>query len=158
MIKVIFQLNILAREKRETMITIHCDITDPDNKDVLEFFDVEKDDCPTFVMFSVTSNSKFKPGKEVNKNNINLRVMRSFVQAYLDGKLVKHMKSAPLPSDWNKGPLKTLVASNFPQVAKDKSKNVFVLYYAPWSGKLTFILIHLSTAQQNSKLSTNLCG
>ena len=136
------------------MITIHCDITDPDNQDVLEFFDIKKDECPTFVMFSVTSNSKFKPGKEVNKNNINLRVMRSFVQAYLDGKLVKHMKSAPLPSDWDQGPLKTLVASNFPQVAKDKSKNVFVLYYAPWSGKFSAYIHFNSSLNCTTKLKT----
>ena len=76
-----FQLNILARETKDSLITIHCDITVPDNEDVLEFFDVEKEDCPTFVMFSVDSNNKFKPGKDVTNNNINLRVMRGFVQA-----------------------------------------------------------------------------
>ena len=76
-----FQLNILARETKDSLITIHCDITVPDNEDVLEFFDVKKEDCPTFVMFSVDSNNKFKPGKDVTNNNINLRVMRGFVQA-----------------------------------------------------------------------------
>ena len=48
------------------------------------------------------------------------------------------MKSAPLPADWNQGPLKTLVADNFAEVAKDSNKNVFIFYYAPWSGELTF--------------------
>lgn len=60
--------------------------------------------------------------------------MRGFVQDYLDGKIEKFVKSAPLPDNWNAGPVKVLVGSNFNKVAKDIEKNVFVFYYAPWSG------------------------
>ena len=61
--------------------------------------------------------------------------MRGFVKDYLDGKVAKFLKSAPLPADWAAASVKTLVASNFLEVAKDPSKNVFVFYYSPWSGE-----------------------
>ena len=61
--------------------------------------------------------------------------MRGFVRDYLDGKIEKFAKSAELPDNWNDGNVKTLVAANFEKVAKDVNKNVFVLYYAPWSGE-----------------------
>ena len=67
--------------------------------------------------------------------DVSIRSMRGFVKDYLDGKLQRFLRSAPLPADWNAGNVITLVASNFKEVAKDAAKNVFVFYYSPWSGK-----------------------
>merc|ERR1719341_3134737 len=57
-----------------------------------------------------------------------------FVVEYFAGNLEKFLKSEPLPEDWDASPVKTLVSSNFDKVAKDKSKDVFVKFYAPWCG------------------------
>lgn len=39
--------------------------------------------------------------------------------------------SQELPEDWDKYPVKVLVASNFDEVALDKSKDVLVKFYSP---------------------------
>ncbi|TOF77930.1 hypothetical protein CGJ15_26675, partial [Vibrio parahaemolyticus] len=58
----------------------------------------------------------------------------SFVQSYLDGKLKQHLLSQELTDDWDKEPVKVLVASNFDEVAFNKEKDVLVEFYAPWCG------------------------
>ena len=90
------------------------------------------EDTPSFVLFDLDSNSKYKPS---DAKDTSIRNMRGFVKDYLDGKVAKFLKSAPLPADWDTAPVKTLVASNFFEVAKDPKKSVFVFYYSPWSGK-----------------------
>ena len=127
-----FQLRTIARENKDNMITIHCDITQEDHKDLLDYFGIKLEDTPTFVLYNLDTSSKYKPS---DAKDTSIRNMRGFVKDYLDGKVAKFLKSAPLPADWDTAPVKTLVASNFLEVAKDPKKSVFVFYYSPWSGK-----------------------
>merc|ERR1719483_1628455 len=79
------------------------------------------------------SSAKFLPvgekAKEISASN-----MGGFVNDYFDGKLQKSVKSAELPADWDALPVKVLVTTNFEAVAKDKARDVFVEFYAPWCG------------------------
>ena len=128
----LFQLRTIARENKDKIITIHCDIKQEDHKDLLDYFGIKPEDTPSFVLFDLDSNSKYKPS---DAKDTSIRNMRGFVKDYLDGKVAKFLKSAPLPADWDTAPVKTLVATNFLEVAKDPNKSVFVFYYSPWSGK-----------------------
>ena len=79
-------------------------------------------------------SSKYLPSpakaKEITAENL-----KAFVVEYFAGNLEKFLKSEALPEDWDATPVKTLVSSNFDKVAKDKSKDVLVEFYAPWCGE-----------------------
>jgi protein disulfide-isomerase A4 len=57
--------------------------------------------------------------------------LEAFMNDLNSGKVKPHIKSAPIPAK-EKGPIKTLVASNFEKVLKDDSKDYLVEFYAPW--------------------------
>merc|ERR1719167_1285674 len=46
----------------------------------------------------------------------------------------QHFLSQTLPEDWNKEPVKVLVATNFDEVVFNKDSDVLVEFYAPWCG------------------------
>ncbi|CAD6187962.1 unnamed protein product [Caenorhabditis auriculariae] len=59
--------------------------------------------------------------------------LEEFMKKISSGKAKAYVKSAPLPRD-DKGPVKTLVGSNFDKIVNDESKDVLVEFYAPWCG------------------------
>jgi len=126
-------LRIVARENQKDIIFVHCDIGNEEHENVLEFFAVKKEDCPTFIIFEVENSAKFKPDTSKAKQ-ISIKNMRNFVRDYKLGKIEKFLKSAELPTEWNVKPVKTLVGSNFQEITMDTDKDVFVKFYAPWCG------------------------
>ena len=148
-----FQLRTVAKEHRQKMTFVHLDIGNEENEGLAEFFGVTKvfeapspyyccftkcfilqDTSPTFAIFEMEGSSKYLPAPEKAKE-ITAENLKTFVVEYFAGKLQKFLKSQALPEDWDATAVKTLVSSNFEQVAKDKSKDVFVKFYAPWCGE-----------------------
>ena len=100
-----------------------------DHQRILEFFGMKKEEVPAMRIIQLQEDmAKFKP----EKDDLSAANIEDFVSKFLDGKLKQHLLSQELPDDWNKTPVKTLVASKFDEVAFDKSKDVFVEFYAPW--------------------------
>ena len=134
------------------MTFVHLNVGNEENEGIAEFFGVTKvfeasspfhlsngnvlpqDASPTFAIFEMEGSSKYLPGpakaKEITAENL-----KAFVVEYFAGNLEKFLKSEALPEDWDATPVKTLVSSNFDKVAKDKSKDVLVEFYAPWCGE-----------------------
>jgi len=126
------ELKIVSKQNKERMIFVHLDVADEEHENVLEFFGITKEQCPTYVIFEMESSAKYVPAE--NANDISVSSMGGFVNDYFDGKLQKAIKSAELPADWDANPVKVLVTSNFEEVVQDKTKDVFVEFYAPWCG------------------------
>lgn len=97
----------------------------------MEFFGLKKTEKPEMRLIKLEEEmTKFKPeSSDITADNI-----RDFVNKVLDGKLKQHLLSQDLPEDWDKTPVKTLVSTNFDDVALDKDKDVLVEFYAPWCG------------------------
>jgi len=126
-------LRSLAKEHRQKMTFVHLDVGNEEHDGIAEFFGVTKEQSPTFAIFEMEGSSKYLPAPEKAKE-ITAENLKSFVAEYFAGKIPKFLKSEPLPEDWDAKPVKTLVATNFEEVAKDKSKDVFLMFYAPWCG------------------------
>jgi len=126
-------LRTVAKDHRQKMTFVHLDIGNEENEGIAEFFGVTKATSPTFAIFEMEGSSKYLPAPEKAKE-ITAENLKSFVVEYFAGNLQKFLKSEALPEDWDATPVKTLVSSNFEQVVKDKSKDVYVKFYAPWCG------------------------
>jgi len=60
-------------------------------------------------------------------------LLRQFIQQFVDGALKAHLKTQEPPKD-NSGNVKVIVGSTFDSIVMDKTKDVFVEFYAPWCG------------------------
>jgi len=111
-------------------VTINTD--EEDHGRILEFFGMKKEEVPAVRFIKLADEmAKFKPQADVLTDEA---AMKKFVEDVMEGKLKPHLLSQDLPEDWDKNPVKVLVASNFDEIALDKTKNVLVEFYAPWCG------------------------
>lgn len=120
----------LAKEFKGKVIFVAINADDDVYQQILNFFRVKKEEIPTMRMTRIVDEvtNKYKPkNDDLSPENI-----RSFVQNGLDGKLQEDLLSQDLPEDWDKTPVKTLVSTNFDEVAFNPEKDVFVAFYAPW--------------------------
>jgi protein disulfide-isomerase A1 len=128
----------IAKNYREKILFVSINADEEDHQRILEFFGMKKEEVPSMRIIQLQDDmAKFKPDvAEMTPENID-----AFVKKFLDGKLKQHLLSQDLPEDWDKTPVKTLVSTNFDSVAMDKSKDVFVEFYAPWCGHCVSDLI-----------------
>lgn len=121
----------VAKPFRDQVLFVTIDATEEDHQRILEFFGMKKEEVPAARLIKLEEDmAKYKP----ETDDLTAENLKAFVESFLAGNLKQHLLSQDLPEDWNKTPVKTIVASNFDEVVFDKSKNVLVEFYAPWCG------------------------
>ncbi|BHF85037.1 Protein disulfide-isomerase [Sparganum proliferum] len=124
-------LREVALEFRNKAHAVIIDIDVENHERILDFFGISKKDCPTYRVVKLEDSvKKFKP----ETVDFSVEALRTFVDGVLTNVIKPYLQSAELPEDWDKDPVKVLVGKNFDEVAKDPSKTVFVMFYAPWCG------------------------
>jgi len=122
----------VAPEFKGEVLFIYINIDEADNARILDFFGMKVEDCPSFRYINLGSDMiKYKPDAN---DKLTVDSVKQFVQDIIDGKRKPHLNTEEIPEDWDAKPVKVLVGKNFDQVARDKSKNVLVEFYAPWCG------------------------
>lgn len=121
----------VAKEFKNKVLFVTINTDEEDHERIMEFFGLKKDETPSMRLIKLEEEmTKFKPeSSEIDEQSI-----RQFVEGVLSGKVKQHLLSQVLPEDWDKTGVKTLVSTNFDEVAFDKSKDVLVEFYAPWCG------------------------
>ncbi|XP_063700752.1 protein disulfide-isomerase [Culicoides brevitarsis] len=121
----------VAKDYRNQVLFVSINADEEDHQRILEFFGMKKEEVPSMRLIKLEEDmAKYKPEKaDLTEENI-----KSFVEKFLKNELKQHLLSQELPEDWDKQPVKVLVATNFDEVVFNKDKDVLVEFYAPWCG------------------------
>ncbi|OBS63794.1 hypothetical protein A6R68_24193, partial [Neotoma lepida] len=109
---------------------------EPKNKRVFEYFRISTVNVPSVQILNLTSDIRYK----MPTDDITYKSLRKFCLSFLSKTAKKHKTSEDIPKYWDQGPVKKLVGKNFNVVVLDKEKDVFVMFYAPWSEKCKALL------------------
>lgn len=122
---------IAARKLRSRMLFILIDSDVEENARILDFFGVKSADLPEIRAIQLGDEMvKYRMADE----SFTAEAIEKFAEDVIQQRAKPHLLSQDLPDDWDTNAVKVLVSSNFDQIARDKSKNVLVEFYAPWCG------------------------
>ncbi|KAM0786152.1 hypothetical protein ACM66B_006960 [Microbotryomycetes sp. NB124-2] len=85
---------------------------------------------PAFAIQDIAAMTKFPLDQS---QAVDEKHVRAFVKDFVAGKIKPSIKSEKVPASQDE-PVYVLVADDFDKVVDDKSKDLFVEFYAPWCG------------------------
>ncbi|XP_007516651.1 protein disulfide-isomerase-like protein of the testis isoform X2 [Erinaceus europaeus] len=122
---------LASKEFQNKILFILVDADEPRNGRIFEYFRITEVDIPSVQILNLSSDARYKmPSDEITYENL-----KKFSQSFLRRNAKKHQPSEEIPKYWDQKPVKQLVGKNFNLVVFDKERDVFVMFYAPWSEK-----------------------
>ncbi|XP_054992778.1 protein disulfide-isomerase-like protein of the testis [Sorex araneus] len=128
---IIQDYKLAAKEFQNKILFILMDTDEPRNRRILEYFQITEVDIPCVQILNLSADARYK----MPSDEITYEELKKFGQSFLKNKAKKHQSSEELPKLWDQQPVKQLVGDNFNSVVFDKARDVFVMFYAPWSAK-----------------------
>ncbi|KAF8564118.1 hypothetical protein P879_11900 [Paragonimus westermani] len=92
----------------------------------------------------------FFRGKKYKLENYTPESFVKFLENFMTGSLIPHVKSEEIPTE-QKGAVVKVVAHTFDSVVNDPSKDVFVIFHAPWCGHCKHLMPKFETAAEKLK-------
>lgn len=132
----------LARIYRNRMIFVHCHGDTVYDKRLYNILAIDEDERPTICLVNANpegharwySTLKFRPSTPLLQT-MDKQGLERFIADYFKGTLQPFVKSEPVPDPGeDKGPVYTLVASEFHRTVMESPYDVIVDFYAPWCG------------------------
>ncbi|XP_004750330.2 protein disulfide-isomerase-like protein of the testis isoform X2 [Mustela putorius furo] len=140
-------------EYNTEILFILVNADEPRNGHILKYFRITEVNIPCVQILNLSSDARYKmPSEEITYENL-----KKFGYSFLNRNAKKHQSSEDIPKYWDQGPVKQLVGKNFNVVVFDKERDVFVMFYAPWSDKckaLFPVLEELGRKYQNHSTVT----
>ncbi|XP_053410780.1 protein disulfide-isomerase-like protein of the testis [Nycticebus coucang] len=128
---IIQHYKLASKEFQNKILFILVDADEPRNRRVFEYFRITEVNVPSVQILNLTSDARYK----MPSDEITFRNLKTFGLNFLSRNAKKHQSSEDIPKYWDQGLVKQLVGKNFNIVVFDKEKDVFVMFYAPWSEK-----------------------
>ncbi|KAI5762057.1 PDILT protein [Gulo gulo luscus] len=144
---------LASKEFTNKILFILVNADEPRNGRILKYFRITEVNIPCVQILNLSSDARYKmPSEEITCENL-----KKFGHSFLNRSAKKHQSSEDIPKYWDQGPVKQLVGKNFNVVVFDKERDVFVMFYAPWSEKckaLFPVLEELGRKYQNHSTVT----
>ena len=119
----------MAQEYKRKVNIVLVDIDNEKNTGFADYFlGFKKTDAPAMRLVHGMQD-KYDPAY----GSLTEEKIREYISERIGGKGVGWTKSEKAPDDWDKHPVKVLVAKNFHEVV-NTNKFAFVEFYAPWCG------------------------
>ncbi|XP_058426565.1 protein disulfide-isomerase-like protein of the testis [Diceros bicornis minor] len=144
---------LALKEFQNKILFILVDADEPRNRHVFKHFRITEVNIPSVQILNLSSDARYKmPSEEITYENL-----KKFGGSFLNKIAKKHQSSEEIPKYWDQGPVKQLVGKNFNIIVFDKERDVFVMFYAPWSERcraLFPVLEELGRKYQNHSTVT----
>jgi len=131
--EILSRLEAAAGIRRGKITFVSMDVSQDDNKGVLDYFGVTADEAPTIYM--VTLKEQMLKYKYTGaKGDITTEDLNAFLEQYEAGTLKVHIKSEPDSPEHLAQAVKVVTGNSFQSLVIDNTKDVLVEFYAPWCG------------------------
>lgn len=129
--KTFFEAAALNKKHQANVKFAFSDIEGEDMQNIVKnMMGIEEEHLPTLRAYVPTGNKKFRC--DINPNELTVDGINTWMEDVLQEKVAQVYKSEEVPTDFNSTIVKNIVGVTHEQIVKDPTKDVFVMYYAPW--------------------------